>query len=266
MLGSIIGDIVGSIYEFHNIKTKKFPLFSERCGYTDDSVLTIATAMWILEGGSQNDSGGYYFRYAFNYPHPKGGYGGGFIKWVHRAEDGDFSPYNSCGNGSAMRIGPVGWAYNTKEDVLEQAKFSAESTHNHPEGIKGAQATALCILLARQGASKEKIRRTIENTFDYDLNFTCDGIRDNYEWGGLCQNTVPQAIVAFLDGVNFEDSIRNAISIGGDSDTLGCITGSIAEAFYGIPKDLYDKAFDYLTPHFKNVVRVFEEKFGNKVI
>ena len=266
MLGSIIGDIVGSIYEFHNIKTKDFPLFSERCGYTDDSILTIATAKWILEGGSQSDSGGYYFRYAFNYPRPKGGYGGGFVKWVHRAEDGDFSPYNSCGNGSAMRIGPVGWAYNTKEEVLTHAKYSAESTHNHPEGIKGAQATALCILLARQGASKDEIRHAIEQEFGYDLAFTCDGIRDSYEWGGLCQNTVPQAIVAFLDGKDFEDSIRNAISIGGDSDTLGCITGSIAEAYYGIPKDLYAKGLEYLTPHFKNVVKEFEEKYGRKVI
>lgn len=266
MLGSIIGDIVGSIYEFHNIKTKEFPFFSERCDYTDDSILTIATAKWILEGGSQSDSGRYYFRYAFNYPHPKGGYGAGFENWVHRAEDGDFSPYNSCGNGSAMRVGPVGWAYNTQEEVLAHAKYSAESTHNHPEGIKGAQATALCILLARQGASKEVIRRTIESAFGYDLNFTCDSIRDSYLWGGLCQNTVPQAIVAFLDGVDFEDSIRNAISIGGDSDTLGCITGSIAEAFYGIPKELYDKGLEYLTPHFINVVKEFEDMFGNKLI
>lgn len=266
MLGSIIGDIVGSIYEFHNIKTKDFPFFSERCGFTDDSILTIATAKWILEGGSQSDSGGYYFRNAFNYPRPKGGYGGGFVKWVHRAEDGDFSPYNSCGNGSAMRIGPVGWAYNTKEDVLVHAKYSAESTHNHPEGIKGAQATALCILLACQGASKDDIRHAIEQEFGYDLGFTCDGIRDSYEWGGLCQNTVPQAIVAFLDGKDFEDSIRNAISIGGDSDTLGCITGSIAEAYYGIPKDLYAKGLEFLTPHFRNVVKEFEEKYGRKVI
>ena len=173
---------------------------------------------------------------------------------------------HSHNNGSAMRVGPVGWAYNTKEEVLAHAKYSAESIHNHPEGIKGAQATALCILLARQGASKEEIKRTIESEFIYDLNFTCDEIRDNYEWGGLCQNTVPQAIVSFLDGVDFEDSIRNAISIGGDSDTLGCITGSIAEAFFGIPKDLYASGQEFLTPHFKNVVKEFEDKFGNKLI
>lgn len=266
MLGGIIGDIVGSIHEFHNFKTKEFPLFSDRCEYTDDSILTIATAKWILEGGSQFKSGNYYFRYAFNYPYPMGGYGDGFLEWVQRAEEGDFSSCRSCGNGSAMRIGSVGWAYNTNEEVLAHAKYSAESTHNHPEGIKGAQATALCIFLARQGASKEEIKRAIEWEIGYDLNFTCDGIRDCYEWGGLCQDTVPQAIVSFLDGTDFEDCIRNAISIGGDSDTLACITGSIAEAYYGIPKELYDKGLEYLTPHFKNVVREFEEKYGNKVI
>lgn len=266
MLGGIIGDIVGSIYEFHNIKTKEFPLFSERSGYTDDSILSIATAQWILEGGSKSDSGSYYFRYAFNYPHPKGGYGSGFVRWVQRAEDGDFSPYNSCGNGSAMRVGPVGWAFNTREEVLAASQYSAESTHNHPEGIKGAQATALCILMARQGASKDDIRKNIEAEFGYDLDFTCDGIRDNYGWGATCQTTVPQAIVAFLDGVDFEDSIRNAISIGGDSDTLACITGSIAEAYYGIPEDLYDKGMEYLNQHFKNVVKTFEDKYGNNVI
>ena len=266
MLGSIIGDIVGSIYEFHNIETKEFPLFSKNCGFTDDSILTIATAKWILEGGSKSDSGNYYFRYAFNYPYPKGGYGDGFSEWVSRAEEGDFSPYISCGNGAAMRCGPVGWAYDTKEELLDAARHSAECTHNHPEGIKGAQATALCILLARQGATKEEIREAIEHEFGYDLAFTCDGIRGSYGWGATCQDTVPQAIVAFLDGTDFEDCIRNAISIGGDSDTLGCITGSIAEAFYGIPKDLYDKGVEYLTPHFKNVVKEFEEKYGNKVI
>ena len=132
MLGGIIGDIVGSIYEFHNIKTKNFPLFSETCGYTDDSVLTIATAQWLLDGGSQSDSGNYYFRYAFNYPHPNGGYGIGFYKWVGRAENGDFSPYYSCGNGSAMRVGPVGWAFDNEDDVLKAARYSAEATHNHP--------------------------------------------------------------------------------------------------------------------------------------
>lgn len=263
MIGSIIGDIVGGIYEFHNIKTKDFPLFTERTTWTDDSILTIATALWILEGASKSDSALYYFRYGFNYPHPNGGYGGGFAKWLRQAEDGDFSPYVSCGNGSAMRVGPVGWAFDTEADVLAAAKASAEGTHNHPEGIKGAQATALCILLARQGKSKEEIRKAITRKFGYNLSFTCDSIRNSYQGGGTCQLSVPQAIVAFLDGNDFEDCIRNAISIGGDSDTIACITGSIAEAFFGVPEPLYNEAFTRLNTHFQNVVTQFEEKYGS---
>lgn len=272
MIGSIIGDIVGSIYEFNNIKTKDFPFFSERSEYTDDSILTLATAKWILEGGSLSNSGRYYFRYAFNYPYPMGSYGTSFSQWVRRAENGDFSPYESCGNGSAMRVGPVGWAYNTKEDVLAAAKASAECTHNHPEGIKGAQAVALCIFMARKGSTKEEIRKAIETIIGYDLNFTCDAIREKYGWnsefgnGGVCQASVPQAIVAFLDGEDFEDCIRNAISIGGDSDTIGCITGSIAESYFGVPIEIYEKGQSYLTPHFKDVVKEFEDKYGRKVV
>ena len=163
-----------------------------------------------------------------------------------------------------MRVGPVGWAFDTKEEVLVKAKESAECTHNHPEGIKGAQATALCIFMARKGYTKDQIRKEIETVFGYDLNFNCDGIRDTYTWGGTCQDSVPQAIVAFLDGKDFEGSIRNAISIGGDSDTIGCITGSIAEAFFGIPQDIRDKGMAYLKEEFRDLVLTFEEKFGRK--
>ena len=163
-------------------------------------------------------------------------------------------------------VGPVGWAFDTIEDVLVYAKCSAECTHNHPEGIKGAQATALCVLMGRKGLSKEEIRSEISARFGYNLNFTCDEIRNTYKWGGTCQDTVPQAIVAFLDGNNFEDCIRNAVSIGGDSDTIACITGSIAEAYFGVPEELYVEAFNRLTPHFKNVVTEFEEKFGNNIL
>lgn len=163
MIGSIIGDIVGSIYEFGNIKTKDFELLSDKCCYTDDSILTIATADWILNGGKVAK---YYSRYGSENPWPMGGYGENFKIWIVRSNrQGDYRPYNSCGNGSAMRVGPVGWAFNTKEEVLAKAKESAECTHNHPEGIKGAQATALCILMARQGVSKEEIRNEIEGTF-----------------------------------------------------------------------------------------------------
>lgn len=266
MIGSIIGDIVGSIYEFHNIKTKEFPLFSDRSDYTDDSILSIATAKWILEGASKSDSGRYYYRYGTNYPHPLGVYGSGFQKWLWQAENVDFEPYVSCGNGCAMRVGPVGWAFDTIEDILVYAKCSAECTHNHPEGIKGAQATALCVLMGRKRLSKEEIRSEISARFGYNLNFTCDEIRNTYKWGGTCQDTVPQSIVAFLDGKSFEDCIRNAVSIGGDSDTIACITGSIAEAYFGVPEELYVEAFNRLTPHFKNVVTEFEEKFGNNIL
>ena len=258
MLGSIIGDIVGSVYEFNNIKTKEFPLFSMKSNYTDDSILTIATADWLLHGG---EVAHYYSKYAQQYPIPMGGYGSHFRCWIERSAQGDYQPYNSCGNGSAMRVGPVGWAFNTEEEVLQAAKVSAECTHNHPEGIKGAQATALCILMARQGKDKDFIRKTIEEKFQYDLQFTCDSIRDSYSWGSLCQDTVPQAIVAFLDAEDFEDAIRNAISIGGDSDTLACITGSIAEAFFGIPQDLRDETFAMLPYEFAKLISEFENKF-----
>ena len=259
MLGSIIGDIVGSIYEFGNIKTKDFEFFSPNGSYTDDSILTVATADWLLNGG---DIAHYYSRYGEQNPWPMGGYGGSFLLWIVRSvRQNDFRPYNSCGNGSAMRVGPVGWAFDTKEEVLAKAKESAECTHNHPEGIKGAQATALAIFMARTGACKEDIRKEIQEEFGYDLSFTCDEIRPTYTWGGTCQDSVPQAIVAFLDGKDFEDCIRNAISIGGDSDTIGCITGSIAEAFYGIPDTIREKAMSYLPKHFADIVNTFEEKY-----
>lgn len=267
MLGAIIGDIVGSTYEFRNIKTKEFPFFPKYSNYTDDSILTLATADWLLHGG---EIARFYSNYAAKNDSPMGGYGNMFKNWVVRSQrTGDFTPYNSCGNGSAMRVSPVGWAFNTKEDVLHHARLSAECTHNHPEGIKGAQATALCIFMARHGATKDEIRNAIESEFGYDLSLSIDEIRPRYSWGGMddagnggtCQGSVPQAIRAFLDGTDFEDCIRNAISIGGDSDTIGCITGSIAEAYYGIPQDIREKAMDYLPTDFRNLVTEFEAKY-----
>ena len=262
MIGSIIGDIVGSIYEFSNIKTKDFELFKPECEYTDDSVLTFATADWLLHGGNVAH---YYSRYGQEYPYPMGGYGNGFKDWLIRSSrQGIYEPYNSCGNGSAMRVSPVGWAFNSKTSILQLARKSAECTHNHPEGIKGAQATALCILMARLGKSKEEIRQEIEQEFQYDLHFTCDEIRPTYGWGGTCQDSVPQAIVAFLDGTDFEDCIRNAISLGGDSDTLGCITGGIAEAFHGVPANIREKALTYLDDGLIRILNEFENRFGTK--
>lgn len=269
MIGAIIGDIVGSIYEFDNIKTKDFPLFEDRMEYTDDSILTIATADWILHGGQ---SGRYYYKYATDYPYPMGSYGTMFVQWVHRANGGDMAPYNSCGNGSAMRVSPVGWAFNTEEETLNAAKASAECTHNHPEGIKGAQAAALAIFLARQGVSSFEIRTRITTDFGYDLSLTVDEMRPRYSWdgldgaisGGTCQGSVPQAIVCALEAKDFEDAIRNAISIGGDSDTIGCITGAIAEALFGIPIEIRNKGLNFLPDDLKSVVCDFEERFGWK--
>ena len=264
MIGSIIGDIVGSIYEFtpNNIKTKQFEFFNPNGSYTDDSILTFATADWLLHGG---EVAHYYSKYGEKYPWPMGGYGGGFKLWLVRSiRHQDYRPYNSCGNGSAMRVGPVGWAFDTIEEILSKAKESAECTHNHPEGIKGAQATALAIMMARHGCDKNEIRSEIEKRFEYDLQFTCEQIRPTYTWGGTCQDSVPQAIVAFLDGEDYEDSIRNAISIGGDSDTIGCITGSIAEAYFGVPADLRNSAMNYLPEELQSIISEFENKFGNK--
>lgn len=267
MLGAIIGDIVGSIYEFNNIKTKTFPLFVSRMEYTDDSILTIATADWLLNGGNVAHA---YCRYATKYPHPMGSYGTMFVQWVHQINRGIAEPYNSCGNGSAMRITPVGWAFASEEDTLAAAKKSAECTHNHPEGIKGAQATALSIYLARHGASSADIRHRMETQFGYDLSLTVDQIRPRYSWEGLdgkisgatCQGSVPQAITCALEATDFEDAIRNAISIGGDSDTIGCITGGIAEALFGIPDDIREQGLRYLSPELKAVVDAFEAKYS----
>lgn len=266
MLGSIIGDIAGSVFEFKNIKIKDFSFFDENKDYTDDSVLTVATADWLLNGGMAGD---YYYRYARKYPHPMGAYGNGFLNWVYMSQEGALAqPYNSCGNGSAMRVGPVGWAFDTLNETLDAAKASAECTHNHPEGIKGAQATAHAIFMARNGASVDIIRDTISREYGYDLSLSVDEIRAKYSWEGIegtgmhgatCQGSVPQAITCALEAVDFEDAIRNAVSIGGDSDTIACITGSIAEAIFGIPETMYVKALEYLPLHLQQVIAKFEE-------
>lgn len=266
MIGAIIGDMVGSIYEFDNIKTKEFDFFDSRMEPTDDSILTIATADWLLSGGNPGD---YYLRYAQAYPHPMGSYGPGFVKWVHRASRGNAEPYNSCGNGSAMRVGPVGWAFATEQETLAMAQRSAECTHNHPEGIKGAQATALCIFMARHGATPSDIKQRIEQDYGYDLSLTVDEIRPRYSWqgldgagnGGTCQGSVPQAIACALQATDFEDAVRNAISIGGDSDTIGCITGAIAEALFGVPEWIKEEVMTRLPQPLRNVVETFSNKF-----
>lgn len=269
MLGAIIGDIVGSIYEFSNINTKEFDFFQPSQTYTDDSILTFATADWVMNGGDASD---FYARYALANRCPMGGYGGMFSAWVMKAERGAQAPYNSCGNGSAMRVSPVGWAYDTEEETLAAAKKSAECTHNHPEGIKGAQATALCIFMARNGASKEEIAAAVTEKFGYDLSMSVEELQQRYSWdgidgqgnGGLCQESVPQAIICALKANGFEDAVRNAISIGGDSDTIGCIAGGIAEALYGIPADIRAQGETYLKPEFLAILHQFETQFGHR--
>jgi len=254
MLGAICGDIIGSIYEFDNIKTTEFPLFGDGCRFTDDSVLTVALAESILNGGSYETAmRGYYGLY------PDVSYGGIFRAWA-RGEI--FGPYQSFGNGAAMRISPVGWAFGTLDEVLSKAREYTAITHDHPEGIRGAQATAAAIFLARSGAAKDDIRTYVEQAFAYDLSWSCDQIRPFYRFDVSCQGTVPQAITAFLDSDDFESAIRLAISLGGDSDTLACITGGIAEAFYGgVPEWIGEKALGILDQPLREVTLRFVDRY-----
>jgi len=254
MIGAIAGDIIGSVYEHRQIKTKDFPLFHSRCRFTDDTVLTVAIADAILSGRPYIES-----VREFGRRYPGAGYGGSFIQWLY---SDDPRPYNSWGNGSAMRVSPVGFAFSSEDDVLRHATMTAEISHNHPEGIKGAQATALAVLMARTGTGKEQIRSRIAEEFGYDMDRTVDDIRPGYAFDVSCQGTVPEAILAFLDSDSYEDAVRNAISLGGDSDTLACITGGIAEAFYGdIPKHVQEKVQEYLTPDLWQVTEAFCEKY-----
>ncbi len=250
MLGAMIGDIVGSVYEWNNIKSIDFKLFQPNCTFTDDTVLTAATAKAIITGMSYTDA---YQDFARRYPGR--GYGGNFSRWIYAD---DPQPYNSWGNGSAMRVSPVGFAYNTVKEVLTEAERSAAVTHNHPEGIRGAQSTALAILLARQGFSKPEIREKINARFKYDLSRSLDEIRPDYSFDVSCQGSVPEAIIAFLESDSFEDAIRKAISLGGDSDTIACITGGIAEAFYGgVPEAITSEGQVYLPEEFLEILDDF---------
>lgn len=276
MLGSIFGDIAGSVYEFNNIKTTKFDLLGRGTTFTDDTVLTIAVAYWLLDGSLSKERLAFTLSYFVKkYPHPMGSYGSRFLQWAH----GDiYKPYNSWGNGSAMRVAPVGWAFDTLEETERIAAISAEVTHNHPEGIKGAQATAAAIFMARNLATKAEIKSYIEQKYGYNLSKTCDEIRPTYQFNESCQETVPQAIIAFLDSRDFESAIRLAVSLGGDSDTLACITGGIAEAFYGMTFSIPDtidscndinmyfieKVMEKLPDDLSNTVNEFNEKIISK--
>jgi ADP-ribosylglycohydrolase len=242
------------VYEFSPIKTTDFELFSARSTFTDDTVLTVALAEAILHDKDYGRTMKEYYR-----RYPYAGYGGLFHHWA-RSEDS--RPYNSWGNGAAMRISPVGFAYDTLEEVLERAEYFTAITHNHPEGIKGAHATAAAVFLARKGSSKEEIKAAIESRFGYDLSLSLDEIRPTYAFDVSCQGTVPQAITAFLESRDFEDAIRKAVSLGGDSDTLACITGGIAHAFYGnVPDRIAAMVFRILDVELGDVTKAFMKTF-----
>ena len=275
MFGAIIGDMVGSIYEFDNHRSKEFPFFGGGCYPTDDSIMTIAVAKAILENDGKVEGLSektVEWMQEIGRQYPNCGYGGRFYGWIY---DDDPKPYRSFGNGAAMRVAACGWAGNSLEEVKQLSYAVTAVTHDHPEGIKGAEATACAIFLARTGRSRDEIRAFIEDNY-YRLDFTLDEIRPTYEFNETCQETVPQAIETFLESTSFEDAIRNAISVGGDSDTLAAITGSIAEAFYGIPDDLraqairqfrlgctvhYPRATAKKDPDLLSVVEQFEERY-----
>lgn len=243
MLGTIIGDLVGSRFEFNNIKSKNFNLFDDNCSLTDDSYMTLAVCNAFLDHFRKGDD----LREALvdnmqmmGRKYPNAGYGNGFKKWLLSENP---APYNSYGNGSAMRVSSVAYFYNNLDDVLKAAEISAEVTHNHPEGIKGAKAIAGCTFLARQGALKDEIKSFAKGY--YSLDFKLDEIRDSYEFYAICQQSVPQAIVSFLEGNDYEDVIRNAVSIGGDSDTIAAMAGSIAEPFFTIDENIKQQAAEF---------------------
>ena len=261
--GAIVGDVVGSRFEFNNNKSKEFELFTLECDYTDDSVMTIAVAKSLMDYGPVTDYEDYkkklvevMHEVGKRYPHC--GYGGNFCGWIMK----DLTePYNSYGNGSAMRVSPVGWVAGTLSEAEELARATAEVTHNHPEGIKGAQVVAGAIYLARTGATKEDIRHYAETY--YKLGFTLDEIRPTYDFIEICQESVPQAIEAFLEADGFEDTIRNAISIGGDSDTIAAIACSIAEAYYGVDEEIADTALSFLDDYLLDILIDFSKKLAD---
>lgn len=268
MLGAIIGDIVGSRFEFSPTNRRDFALFGKGCSFTDDSICTIAVADAILRGMASHGGAcgdgvvAIAYREALldwcrRYPYPMGGYGGSFARWL-RAEDPH--PYGSYGNGSAMRVSAVGWLLGTEEEVAEQAKLSAACTHDHPQGIAGAQATALAIYWARQGGAKEEVVRRAAAWGGYDLDFSWDSVRNRFDV--TCQGTVPVALKCVAETESYEEAVRLAVSLGADADTLAAIAGSIAEALYGVPEALVEGVMPYLTPEIMAVWEAFRKRVG----
>lgn len=265
LISAILGDIAGSIFEFNPHKSVDINLHDNRMDFTDDTIMTIAVADWILNDKKLTKIGlaRKMQEWGRKYPNPMGAYGGMFSLWLNSDNP---KPYNSWGNGAAMRVSAVGFAFNTMEETLNIAKMSAEVTHNHPEGIKGAQATAAAIFMARTGSTKEDIRKYINENFGYDLNRTCDEIRPTYGFDGSCQGTVPESIIAFLDSKDYEDALKLCISLGGDADTMGAITGAIAGAYYHrIPASAYEFGMGKLPADIRNVVTKFQEEHSRRV-
>lgn len=266
MLGAIFGDIVGSVYEFDNTHDYNFRLLSKWSHFTDDSCMTLAVAKALCQSMGRDDN---VVRETLidcmkevGRKYPKAGYGGMFYHWVLGR---DRKPYNSYGNGSAMRVSSAGWLYDSLEETEHYARLSAEVTHNHPEGIKGAQATAGCIYLARTGSNKEEIRKYVTEKYGYDLDKTMEDITMHFHGDEICQISVPQAIICFLNSDSYIDTIRKSVSIGGDSDTIACIAGSIAEAFYGMEEEYKQETLKRLPDYLKEIVNVFEGYRKNRV-
>lgn len=260
MIGAIIGDIVGSVYEFDNLKSKDFELFKPQCEFTDDTVLTVAVAEALMKCKpyAENEFKEILIDTMHRYGdlYPDVGYGGRYLRWVNNHER---KPYNSCGNGSAMRVSAVGWYAKTLAEAENVAKASAEVTHNHPDGIAGAQSVAGVIFLAKNGADKEQLKAYMEKY--YSVDYSLDDIRPVYQYEILNRVTVPQAFLCFYEATDFEDTVRNAVSLGGDSDTLAAIAGSMAEAFYGMEKDIAETAMSYLDDNMREIINSFYNEF-----
>ena len=256
MLGAIIGDIVGSVYEFHNTKSMNFELFTPWSRFTDDSVMTLAVAKWLVEDETHTIHYLIYCMQELGNRYPNAGYGGNFWAWLREENP---QPYNSWGNGAGMRVSPVGLYAKTLDEALALAALTASVSHNHPEGVKGAQAIAACVFLCKEGKSKAEIKEYIEKTFDYNLNRSIAEIRPRYEFDVSCQGSVPEAIIAFLDGNSFEEVIRLAISLGGDSDTIGAMAGAIAACMYPIPDEIVNRCNTILTEDLKEIKDKFME-------
>lgn len=259
IIGAIIGDIAGSRFEWNNRKSTQFEFFTPACRFTDDSVMTIAVADWLT---NHNDLSETMHKWGNHYPHA--GYGGMFRRWLFSMSPETRKPYNSFGNGSGMRVSPCGFYARSIEEALDLARQSAEVTHNHSEGIKGAQAIASAIFLAKRGESKSAIKDYIEKTFGYDLHRTLDEIRPDYDFDVTCQGSCPEAILAFLESNDYESAIRLAISLGGDSDTIACMSGGIAAAFYGIPDELIGQAEAFLDSNMTGAIHAFEMAISDR--